>query len=194
VAEDGRPVANVGVGVEIDGIENVLGAITDAAGHYQLTLSVNGSPHQPVTLWGQAFKAGYVQQCAAKTTVVGDSTMLDIRLTSIANLSMARPMSDPGSRSMSGTVFQATPTGPRPVQGATVGWYAFFDEGQGMAQTVTDAAGFYLLCGLPQTRLVSGDIYSGGFYAVKEGEGYASQIPIVEAGMSDVVLNLELKK
>jgi hypothetical protein len=91
VAEDGRPVQNAGVGVEIDGIENVLGAITDAAGHYQLTLSVNGSPHQPVTLWGQAFKAGYVQQCAAKTTVVGDSTMLDIRLTSIANLSMARP-------------------------------------------------------------------------------------------------------
>jgi hypothetical protein len=63
-----------------------------------------------------------------------------------------------------------------------------------MAQTVTDAAGFYLLCGLPQTRLVSGDIYSGGFYAAKEGEGYASQIPIVEAGTSDVVLNIELKK
>jgi hypothetical protein len=187
-------VASAGVGVQIDGIENGVGAMTDAAGHYQLTLSVSGNPHQPATLWGQAFKAGYIQQCAASATVIADSARLDIRLTSIANLFMARPMSDPGSRTMSGIVFQATPTGPRPVQGATVGWYAFIDESDGVAKTVTDAGGFYLLCGLPQTRIVSGDIYSGGFYAGKEGEGYASQIPIVEAGTTDVVLNLELKK
>jgi hypothetical protein len=45
----------------------------------------------------------------------------------------------------------------------------FLMIGQGMAQMVTDAAGFYLPCGLPQTRIVSADIYDGGFFAGREG-------------------------
>jgi hypothetical protein len=100
-------------------------------------------------------------------------------------------MSDPGSRTVSGIVFETTATGPRPIQGATVGWYAFFNEGDGMARTLTDANGFYLLCGLTQSRIASRDIEDGGLYAYKEG--YSYELSVVEAGTSDVVLNIELK-
>jgi hypothetical protein len=184
VAEDGRPVADAGILIEIDGTEAGAGETTTTAdGHYQVTLN---PPHE-ATLWGKANKAGYLQQCAARTTVIGASATLDIRLTSITNLSMARPMSDPGSRTVSGIVFETTPTGPRPVQGVDVGWSAFFDEGAGMANTVTDSSGFYLLCNLPQTRIVSSDIYDGGLFA---GD---SPAPVIDAGTSDVVMNIELK-
>lgn len=205
VGEEGRPIANAGVSVDavVDpGISyEIVGesgqpfvGTTDAGGHYRLTLYFYNRAPQQVTLWGLAFKDGYVQQCATQKTVVGDSATLDLRLTSIVSLSLARPMSDPGSRTVSGIVFKTTATGPRPVQGATVGWFAFSDNSEGMARTVTDAAGFYLLCGLPQTRIVSGEFYDQeGFYAEKDGEGYASAIPVVEAGTSDVVLNIELK-
>jgi hypothetical protein len=206
VTEEGRPIANAGVSVDpvVDptGISVAIvgesgepfGGTTDAGGHYRLTLYFYNRVPQQVTLWGLTFKDGYVQQCATKTTVVGETATLDLRLTSIGNLSTARPMSDPGSRTASGILFETTASGPHPVQGATVGWYDFFDESDGMAHTLTDANGFYLLCGLPQTRIVtSGDIYDGGFYAYKEGVGDASQIPVVEAGTSDVVLNIELK-
>jgi hypothetical protein len=204
VAEEGRPIANavasvdafidLGTSVEVIGANGELDeTTTDAAGRYRLAVYFYNKVPQQVTLWGLAFKDGYVQQCATQKTVVGDSATLDLRLTSIVNLSSARPMSDPGSRTVSGIVFQTTATGPRPVEGATVGWFAFDDNGEGMARTVTDAAGFYLLCGLPQTRIVSGEIYDQeGFYATKDGVGYASNIPVVEAGTSDVVLNIEL--
>jgi hypothetical protein len=207
VAEEGRPIANAGATIdavvdpgtsyEIVGANGEPeGTTTDAAGRYRLTLYFyNRAPPQQVTLWGLAFKDGYVQQCATKTTAVGESATLDLRLTSIANLSSARPISNSGSRTVSGIVFKTTATGPRPVQGATVGWFAFSDNSDGMAQTVTDAAGFYLICGLPQTRIVSGEISDEvGFYAFKEGEGVASNIPVVEAGTSDVVLNMELNR
>jgi hypothetical protein len=204
VAEEGRPIANAGASIdavvdpgtsyEIVGANSEpFGATTDASGRYRLTLYFYNKAPQQITLWGLAFKDGYVQQCATKTTGVGESATLDLRLTSIVNLSSARPMSDPGSRTVSGIVFKTTATGPRPVQGASVGWFAFSDNSDGMARTVTDSTGFYLLCGLPQTRIVSSAFYDEeGFYAEKEGEGYASNIPVVEAGTSDVVLNIEL--
>ena len=49
---------------------------------------------------------------------------LDLGVTAIANLSAARPLSAPGSRTVSGVVFEATPAGRQPVEGASVGWEA----------------------------------------------------------------------
>jgi hypothetical protein len=204
VAEEGRPIANAGASVdavvdlgtsyEIVGANGEpFGATTDAAGRYRLTVYFYNKPPQQVILWGLTSKDGYVQQCATTKTVVGDNATLDLRLTSIANLSSARPKSDPGSRTVSGIVFETTATGPRPVQGATVGWFAFFDNGEGMARTFTDAAGFYLLCSLPKSRIAGHfDINIDGLYAAKEG--YRPEVPVVEAGTGDVVLNIELKK
>jgi hypothetical protein len=58
-----------------------------------------------------------------------------------------------------------------------------------MAYTFTDGNGFCLLCGLPQTRIVSSnDPYDGGFYVTVD-----ASIPVVEAGTNDVVLNIEMK-
>lgn len=204
VAEEGHAIADAGVSLdavtdpgasyEIVGLNGEpFGTSTDATGRYRLTVYFYNSVPQQVTLWGLVSKDGYVQQCATTKTVVGNSATLDLRLTSIVNLSSARPKSDPGTRAVSGIVFKTTASGPRPIEGATVGWFAFDDNGEGMARTVTDAAGFYLLCGLPQTRIVTGPSYDlEGFFAEKEGEGYASNIPVVEAGTGDVVLNIEL--
>jgi hypothetical protein len=204
VAEEGRPIANAVVSVDAvpdpGGSYQVVGAsgepfetTADAAGRYRLTVSFYSNVPRQVTLWGLAWKDGYVQQCAATTTAVGETATFDLRLTSIVNLSSARPKSDPGTRMVSGMVFKTTATGPQPVEGATVGWFAFDDEGAGMARTVTDAAGFYLLCSLPQTRIVSSSqpYDQEGFYAASQG-AYASDIPVVEAGSSDVTLNIEL--
>jgi hypothetical protein len=205
VAEEGRPIANAWVYVDavlgpgnsyqiVGANGEPSGTYSDAAGHYRLTVNFFTQVPQQVALWGVVGKDGYVQQCAATTTAVGETATFDLRLTSIVNLSRARPKSDPGSRTVSGIVFETAATGPQPVEGATVGWFAFNDNGEGMARTVTDAAGFYLLCGLPQTRIVSGPFYDlEGFYAASQ-DAYASNIPVVEAGSSDATLNIELNQ
>jgi hypothetical protein len=203
VTEEGRPVANARVGALVDGPaggsyqivapDGSLGGVgTDASGHYQLFLYFFGTPVQP-TLWAETYADGYVQQCAAKTTMIGTSATLDVRLTSIANLSTARPRSASDSRTVSGIVFETTATGRQPVQGATVAWSPTFDEADGEAYTLTDAAGFYLLCGLPQTRIAGTDLgFPDGLFAFKDG--YRSVLPVVEAGTSDVIMDIELKK
>ena len=85
---------------------------------------------------------------------------LDLRLTSLANLPVARPPSDPGSRTVSGLVFEATPTGRQPVEGASVGWEGLSDTV--LAETRSDGVGRYLLCSLPLGR-------TSGLFAVKQG-------------------------
>lgn len=209
VAEDGSPIVNAGVDVVSDGIwpgclswtivgpnGSTVGGGTDASGRYQLALEcLNGSLPGQFALWLETGKEGYVQQCMARTTVTGNSGTLDGRLTSIANLSTTHPISDPDSRTLSGIVFETTTTGRRPIPGVTVGYYAFFDESYGEAYTLTDAAGFYSLCNLPQTSLssTSDPEAQPGFYAYKEG--YLPQSPLtVEAGTGDVTLDIELKK
>ena len=98
-------------------------------------------------MWAIARKDGYVQQCAATATIQTDTT-LDVGLTSLTNLSAARPASGPNSRTVSGVVYEATPSGRQPVAGASVDWIAVYYES--VANTRSDATGRYLLCGLPQ--------------------------------------------
>src|SRR6185503_4817557 len=92
---------------------NAGAGMTDAAGRYRIVIT---RPEEAsATLWALARKNGYVQQCVATTTLRGDAS-LDLRLTSMAHLSAARPLSGPGSRTVSGVVFEATATGRQPVE------------------------------------------------------------------------------
>lgn len=102
-----------------------------------------------------ALRSGYVQQCVATVTLQGDATV-DVTVSSVADLAALNVPSaatPPDSRTVSGTVFEVTATGRRPVENAWVGlddgsWNGFF-----VAETRSDAAGRYLLCGMPDVRI-----------------------------------------
>lgn len=181
VAEDGHAIENALVEVWWScgrGCGRANQGMTDAAGRYK----VAGLP-EGETVWAIARKDGYLQQCIATVTTQANAS-LDVRLTSIANLSAARPLSGPGSRTVSGAVFEATPTGRQPVEGASVAVYseALLYYGEYVAFTRSDTAGRYLLCGLPEGRIP-------GLYAEKQGyRGFVS----VEPG-SDAIVDIQMR-
>ena len=187
VTEDGQPIANARVDISTlqactppatCTTQSRIGtATTDAAGRYTLARIPEGA-----TAWAIARRAGYVQQCAASVVTMQADASLDLRLTSTANLSTAHPISDPRSRTVSGAVVEATPTGKQPVQGALVGWEALLDTV--VAETTSDAAGRYLLCGLPRERII-------GLFAYKEG--YAVDYVSVEPG-GDAMVEIGVKR
>jgi len=177
VAEDGDPVENARV--DVSGLQlcsvgcssrqfNAGSGLTDTAGRYRVVLT--RPEDATATFWAIAKKDGYVQQCVASTTTQTDAS-LDLRLTSLAKLPAAGPRSDPLSRTVSGVVSEATPTGSQPVEGASVGWEGLMDTV--LAETRSDVAGRYVLCGLPLGRIT-------GLYALKQGYNnvsYASAEP-----------------
>jgi hypothetical protein len=120
--------------------------LTDAAGRFRLTNLPAG-----VSVWLQTWKDGYVQQCAAPQVVLQADTTVDVQLVSKANLS-ASTAQTPGAgfRSVSGIVFEIKGTGKQPVAGAFVDFEPIGDFPA--AITFSDAAGRFLLCGLPQDR------------------------------------------
>jgi hypothetical protein len=154
--------------------------MTDAAGRY--SMAVRRPEEATATVWAVARKNGYVQQCVASATMQADAS-LDVRLTSIANLSAARPQSVPGSRTISGAVFEATPTGRPPVEGASVGWEGLLDVV--LAETRSDAAGRYLLCGLPLAGFP-------GLYVLKQGYGSVSYVTVAPG--SDANVDIEIAR
>jgi len=159
-SQGARPLAGVSVNAWID--QGTFGysywwahgpVATDAAGRYQLS----GLP-DAATAWVQAWKDDrreYVQQCAAPmVTLHGDMTA-DVHLVRKANLSAsgsADLASAPGTRVVSGVIFETTDAGRQPVAGALVAFAPVVDTIA--ADTVSDAAGRYLLCGLPEGRTV----------------------------------------
>jgi Carboxypeptidase regulatory-like domain len=153
--------------------------VTDATGHYK----ISNWPDWTGTAWVQASKDGYMQQCVATATIQSD-TSLDIALTPISNLAVEKSPATTGavgSRTVSGIVFEVTPDGRRPVENASVGWEHFLDFV--VAETRSDSAGRYLLCGLPEGRIV-------GLFAQKPPDTvYVS----VDPG-TDTVIDMEVKQ
>jgi hypothetical protein len=154
VTESGHPIENAAVEVQWScggGCSRAIVEMTDAAGRYVVARPPNatGLP-DGATVWVTPQKDGFVQQCAA-TAVMRAGVSLDLWLTLIANLSTAQPLSSAGSRTISGTVFESTPAGRRPVADAAVSAYSealyYADP---VACTKSDAAGRYWLCGLSQ--------------------------------------------
>lgn len=132
---------------------------SDGAGRYTISGLPSVGPVW-VVAWpgGDAFSAPYVHQCVTAVTVEGDAT-LDVTVSSTTDLvalnASTGPMS-PDSRIVSGTVFEITSNGRQPVRNVLVGWTAPAASGLDdffMAETRTDAAGHYRLCGLPRERI-----------------------------------------
>jgi hypothetical protein len=123
--------------------------LSDAAGRYRM-MGLPGGAH----LWVQAYKDGYVQQCAAPSaTIKGDLTM-DLALVAKANVTASATQPAPtGLRWVSGTIVEVTPAGKEPVSGAYIDFEPFPDLN--VANTYSDAAGRFALCGLPQNDSVN---------------------------------------
>ena len=182
VAENGRPIDSAFVEVQWScggGCSRATGGVSDAAGRYLIDRVPDDGP-----VWVTAHKDGFVQQCAA-TAVMRAGVTVDLRLTSIASLSTAQPVSGPGSRTVSGTVFESTPEGRRPVADTLISAYSealYYAEP--VAFTKSDAAGRYLLCALSVGRIP---------YLVAEKEGYnVSSVP-VESG-TDTTFDIQLHR
>ena len=188
VTENDRPIENAYVEVQWScggGCSAAIGETTDAAGRYVVARPPNatGLP-EGATVWVTAHKDGFVQQCAA-TAVMRAGVSLDLPLTSIASLPTTQPRSGAGSRTVSGTVFESTPAGRRPVADAAVSAYSealYYAEA--VAYTRSDAAGRYWLCGLSEGRIP---------YLVAEKEGYNSNTSPVESG-TDTTVDIQLRR
>jgi hypothetical protein len=105
--------------------------------------------------WGNAFSAPYVQQCAATTVTVEDDATLDVTVSSTTDLvalNASTAPTPPNSRIVSGMVFEIAANGRQPASNVWVGLEAT-GSGDLMAETRTDAAGQYRLCGLPRERI-----------------------------------------
>jgi hypothetical protein len=133
---------------------------------------------------GDPFNAPYVHQCVATVTVDGDAT-LDVTVSSTADLvalNASTSATSPNSRIVSGTVFEITSNGRQPVRNVWVGWEAVGGLDRFMAETITDAAGHYRVCGLPRERITLSAFYErNGFYAS------------VEPG-SDAIVDIEIAR
>jgi hypothetical protein len=191
VADNGQPIANAAVNawVETGGVGYsgysywyVHGPLhTDASGGYRMTSLPRGAQ-----VWVQLNGNGYVQQCAVWAIISGDLT-LDVALVSRANVTASPMPSAPGLRSISGTVVEMTATGSQPVAGAGVTAEAgvspdFAPTENPAAQTYSDAAGRFTLCGLPANATVT--LEAGGV-------GRASvEVHVAPGQTSDVQITL----
>jgi len=187
VSEGGQPIDNAAV--QVYGSQscssgcssrqfNGGSGMTDAAGRYSIV--VRRPEEAAATVWAVARKNGYVQQCVASATMQADAS-LDVRLTSLANLSATRPQSGPGSRTISGAVFEATATSRAPIEGASVGWEGLLDTV--LAETRSDAAGHYLLCGLPLEQFP-------GLFALKQGYSGVSYVTVGPGSNANVDIEI----
>jgi hypothetical protein len=161
----GQPIQRVGMSVlpqtansEPSWFWNLYYApqLSDGDGRY----TVSGIPGNVASLWAVAWNIGSrAQQCATPVTPDGTGLTADVALTSRETLAASNsglPTRVPGTRTVSGEVFQMLETGCRPIEGTWIGW----DTGQRVndqavfaAFTFTDESGHYLLCGLPETPL-----------------------------------------
>jgi hypothetical protein len=143
---------------------------SDGAGRYTISGLPSLGPVWVSTAqtWGDAFSAPYMHQCVTTVTVEGDAT-LDMTISStmdLVALNASTGPTPPNSRTVSGTVFEITSNGRQPVRNVWVGWEASVMDGT-VAETRTDAAGHYRVCGLPRERITlsAAPAYGDVFYA-----------------------------
>jgi hypothetical protein len=147
---------------------------TDADGRYRLV----DVPKGFIVLF--AFKLGYDHPCAATVSLSADASV-DMEIVSPESPSLPTTVTSP---TLSGTVFETTSEGRRPITGARIYWGGDLP----VAITTSDAAGRYALCHLPTSDELA---FFSELIAVKTG--YASidlSIPI----HGDMSLDLEMKR
>ena len=177
----GRPVQGATVWVWPFTFERVRGwppggmrkTPSDGAGRYTISGLPSVGPVWVVPwLNGDAFSAPYVHQCVMTARVEGDAT-LNVTVSSTTDLVALNASTgppSPDSRIVSGTVFEITSNGRQPIRNVLVGWTAPVAAGFDdlfMAETRTDAAGHYRVCGLPRERIIlsAAPEYGNVFYA-----------------------------
>jgi len=151
VSEGNRPIVGANVSAWVDQGRSgysymwAHGALfTDTAGHYALAGLPDG-----VRVWVQTWKDGYVQQCAAPQVTVRADTIVNVQLVSKANVSASTADRQVlPARSVSGVIVEIKEGRKQPVAGAFVDFEPLEDFPA--AVTYADAAGRFLLCGLPQ--------------------------------------------
>jgi hypothetical protein len=182
----GRPIE--GARVYVWPLKNPTGGLgapdgfnSDASGRFRIP-----NLHADLgAVWVIAQLQGYRQQCVAMATLGPDDVTADVALVSRDNLAAANAQvpTIPGTRMISGVVYEVTESGRRPIEGAGVGWDASGLDSV-VADTWSDAAGRYVLCGMP-TRQIQGLFGTTGFGSVS----YVS----VDAG-SDAVDDIEMRR
>jgi hypothetical protein len=125
-----------------------------------------------------------MHQCVTTVTIDGDAT-LDLTISSTTDLVALNAFTGPSfpdSRTVSGTVFEITSSSRRPVENVWVGWEASVMDAL-VAETRTDAAGHYRLCGLSRDRITlsAAPAYGNVFYTS------------VDPG-SDAIVDIEVKR
>jgi hypothetical protein len=127
----------------------------------------------------------YYQQCAVPIVLNGNTTTIDVQITRRGDLSTTGPPPGirPTGRTVSGVVFRVVDGVWQPVV-ADVAADVAADVSHPViaAQTITDASGHYLLCGMPRTQL------RVGADSDPAGSGGAT----INAG-SDAVVDIEVK-
>lgn len=140
------PIANAGVdmfvgnGYSYTWASGGIPPVTDADG--RLTAEIGSGSSLIVT---GVRKSGYVKPCVARAQ--GASLEVEVVAESTLNsLDPPAPLSAAGTVTMSGTVFEMTDAGRRPIAGARV---TFEDiDGIVFATTISDLGGHYLICNL----------------------------------------------
>ena len=146
---------------------------TDAEGRYRLVDVPDGF----IVLF--AFKLGYDRPCAATVSLKADAAV-DMQI--VAPDSVSSPTTG-ASPTLSGTVFETTSEGRRPIAGARINWGGDMP----VALTTSDAAGHYALCHLP----TSDQLPFSEVFAVKTG---FKLLDVVIPLHGDTSLDLEMKR
>jgi hypothetical protein len=158
--EGGRPVGDAGVNLWVDG------------GNYGYSYWwANGQVHSsgdgtfqmpnlpPASGWAQAWKDGYVQQCAVPLPSLTTNPNVEVALVARGNLTVdpaSVPASVPG-RIVTGRILQANSPDPRPVVGTYIDYEPFPDLPA--ATTYSDSDGRYLLCGVADGMISVAGVY-----------------------------------
>jgi hypothetical protein len=156
--------------------------VTDDGGRFVL----KGLP-DTATAWVQAWKDDrreYVQQCAVPPVVLHGDMQANMQLVAKTNLSTSGLTSAPGTRAVSGVIYRNTMSGKQPVAGAFVAFEPDATADAIAADTVSDASGFYALCGLPEGL----PVVIGACLQPCDGLARVSVGPGQNAG-ADIILN-----
>ena len=159
--------------------------ITDAAGRYRIPLRdfIDGLAQRPTIFAVAADWPRLVQPCVASAIVSGAETQVDVQIVSAGVASSVPAPTVQGTRSIIGTIFEATPGGRQPVAGALVAWELWDTP---LALTRSDADGRYSLCGLPREPLT-------GLWAMRDGYAISASHS-AQAGIGETVVDIELKR
>lgn len=136
-------------------------AATDSAGHFEA--GIGGGPTDQ--LYVQTSLQGYFQPCAVTVGSTSDVTR-NIELVSAQTLNALAPPPPLAARlapTLTGTVYEVTPTGRQPLAGANVIVDALDGMGLVVATTQTDLSGHYLLCDWPSGRDVIFEAFKEGY-------------------------------